>query len=328
MTKSLRARPAWTSRSLKFSRIAFLFPGQGSQKAGMGRSLYDNSPAARMVWDEADSTLAAPVSSLAFEGPDDLLRQTRNAQTALFVSEVAAFRALQDRGVRPAYCAGHSIGEYAALVAAGALSLEQGLKLVQVRASAMERAAAERPGTMAAVIGLAAELLKSILEEASSAGAVHIANFNSPEQVVISGEAAAVELAGRLASEAGAKRVLPLAVSGGFHSPLMQAAAAELADVLAGAVISGPVVPVVLNVTADFARGAEDIRECLARQVVSQVRWHESIIRLVESGCDAAVEVGPGRVLTGLLKRMDGAPAASNVETADDLESAVCDLAG
>ncbi len=294
----------------------------------MGRSLYDTSPAARMVWDEADTVLAAPVSALAFEGPDDVLRQTRNAQIVLFVSEVAAFKALEGRGVRPACCAGHSIGEYAALVAAGALSLEQGLKLVQVRASAMECAAAERPGTMAAVIGLAAERLSGILDEASLAGAVHIANFNSPEQVVISGEVAAVELAGKLASEAGAKRVLPLAVSGGFHSPLMEPAAAELAGALTGAVLSDPVVPVILNVTADYARGAEDIRECLARQVVSQVRWHESIMRLVESGCDAAVEVGPGRVLTGLLKRMDGAPAACNVETADDLEAVVRDLAG
>lgn len=294
----------------------------------MGLELHSSSPEARRVWESADVLLGQPISALAFGGPEESLRQTKNAQLALFVSEVAALRALEGRGVSAGLTAGHSIGEYAALVAAGAISFEVGLGLVQIRGEAMERAASERPGTMAAVLGLGARELEALLAEASSTGVVQVANLNSAEQIVISGEVEAVELAGKLASEAGAKRVVPLAVSGGFHSPLMESASADLAAALASADISDPGIPVLLNVTADFARGAGEIRESLARQVVSQVRWHESMARLIASGCDAAIEAGPGKVLAGLLRRMDNAPVCYPVETKEDLETAVRDLEG
>lgn len=308
------------------SKIALVFPGQGAQKVGMGQSLYDSHASARQIWDAADSSLGYKLSELAFHGPEEELRQTRNTQAALFTSEVAALEVVRESGIQGAFCAGHSVGEYAALVAAGCLEFGEGLRLVQARGEAMDRAAQARPGAMAAVLGLDASEVGKTLSAASSEGVVVIANYNAPGQIVISGEAKAVEAASAAAQEAGARRVVPLSVSGAFHSPLMESAADDLGQVLETAAIADPTVPVVLNVTADWAKTAEDIRQNLRRQVSSQVRWHESMVKVLQAGADAVLELGPGKVLSGLARRMDGAVEDFSIDEASDLEAVLQSL--
>jgi len=306
--------------------LAIVFPGQGSQRPGMGLGLYREFDEARKVWDRADSILGFSISDLAFNGPEDELKATRNAQLALFVAGVAALRCLQSAGVRPGICAGHSIGEYAALVAAGALDWEEGLGLVRLRAAAMDRAARERPGAMAAVIGLPPGRVAECVEAAAGSGVVCVANCNAAEQVVISGEKEAVDAACAAASAAGAKRVVPLAVSGGFHSPLMAGAAEELGQALAGARLAVPQVPVIMNVTARPAGGPEEIRRLLKEQVVGQVRWHECAEAILAAGPRAVIEAGPGRVLSGLMRRMPGAPPVLAVEEPGDVRAAAAEF--
>ncbi len=286
------------------SKIAFVFPGQGSQFVGMGKDLYDLYPEVRQVFDTADSILGISLSKLCFEGPEEELRLTVNTQPALFTTSVACLRMLEQNGIRPDATAGHSIGEYAALVAAGALPFEQGLKLVRKRAELMQEAAAQHPGTMAAVIGLDSDAVRAICEKASDAGIVDVANYNSPGQVVISGEIKAVEAASECAKEAGAKRVLPLNVSGGFHSRLMSSAAEQLGAALTAAEFTDAAIPVIANVTADYVQKADDIRRCLAQQVAGSVLWDKSVARMAADGVDRFVEVGPGKVLAGLIKRI------------------------
>ncbi len=284
-------------------KLAFIFPGQGSQYVGMGKDLYDAFPEVREVYEEADSILGFSLSSLCFDGPEEDLKLTINTQPALYVASAAALRVLQSKNIKPDVTAGHSIGEYAALTASNALQFADGLRLVRKRGELMNKASMANPGAMAAVIGLSADIIKTVCEKASDAGIVEVANYNSSAQTVISGEADAVKAAQILLKEAGAKRVIPLSVSGGFHSSLMQSASSELSAELADTPISDPAIPIIANITADFAASADAIKELLAKQISGSVLWNQTMSKMAAYGVDCFVEVGPGQVLTGLLKR-------------------------
>ena len=302
--------------------VAWLFPGQGSQVVGMGRDLYDHFPQARAVFEEADETLSLALSRLIFEGPGEALTATENAQPALLTVSVAVLAALgwpggtpSGAGVSPpAFVAGHSLGEYSALVAAGAASFATALRLVRRRGELM---AAAREGTMAAVIGLDVERLEAACREARVLGPVVIANENAPGQLVISGAQSAVARAGELAREAGASRVLPLKVSAAFHSPLMRAAAEGLQDAVARAPIERASIPVIANVTAQPVLDPEAIRAELIEQVTAPVRWIATVEYMVGAGVDRFFELGPGTVLSGLLKRIAPEVARSSIGDAD-----------
>lgn len=299
-------------------KIAYIFPGQGSQAVGMGQNLCTHSPAAQAVFDEADSLVGMKLSTLCFYGPEESLRQTIHTQPALFVMSVAVLRALQEAGAPPPEAvAGHSVGEYAALFAAGAFDFETGLRLVERRAQEMHRATLSRPGVMAAILGLTgAQAAAACSEaEATGAGAVQPANFNGGGQVVISGSPEGVARASEIAKTNGARRVLPLAVSGAFHSPLMAPAVEAMAYVLAAAAILDVALPIVANLTAGYEQRADEIRTSLAAQIDHPVRWEESIERLVADGFDCFVEVGAGTVLAGLMKRI--APAVKTYSVGD-----------
>lgn len=286
------------------SKVAFIFPGQGAQCVGMGRDLYESFPEARKVFETADAVLGFELSRLMFEGPEDELTRTVNTQPALLTVSVAALKVVESKGIRPDVTAGHSVGEYAALVAAGSLDLSEAVRLVRRRGELMHEVGSSVPGTMAAVLGLSDEDVKSAVEQAQSAGIVDVANFNSPGQIVISGTPEGVEEAGRIAKERGAKRVMPLKVSGAFHSRLMAPAAESMRLELEKAQISDPSVPVVANVTADYVRTAEDVRKALADQITGSVRWDESVQKMAADGVESFVELGSGTVLAGLVKRI------------------------
>lgn len=304
-------------------RVAFVFPGQGSQYVGMGRDLYETYAEARALFDEADGTMGFSLSRLCFEGPKEELDDTINTQPAILAVSVACFKALvtsykvQGKGreslepgtlnLEPVFVAGHSMGEYTALVAAGALDFAAGLKLVRERGRVMKEAGEQNPGGMAAVLGLEAQTLDEICQMASqeTGGIVQLANYNSPGQIVISGHKEALGRTLELAKEGGAKRVIPLAVSIASHSPLMQAAADAFASTVAQVDFHQPRVPIVANVTAAPLATVAEIREELVEQLTSTVRWMESIQHMIAQGVTTFVEIGPKDVLTGLIKRID-----------------------
>jgi [acyl-carrier-protein] S-malonyltransferase len=302
---------------------ALLFPGQASQFVGMGQDLEAGYPAARETFAQADQALGFSLSRLCFAGPEEQLRQTAFTQPAVFVHSVAAWRVLAAEGVEPVCAAGHSLGEYAALVAAGALDFGAGLELVRQRGQLMQRAGEERPGRMVAVMGLDDERVSELCRQAAAVGAVVPANFNAPGQVVVSGESAAVECLGELARAAGAGRVVELAVSGAFHSPLMEPAARRMEALLRAAPIRAPRVPVITNVAARPVREPEELRQCLIEQMTCPVRWTESVRELGPMGATIAVEVGPGAVLKGLARRIEPRLEVLNAGRADELETAV-----
>lgn len=299
--------------------LAFVFPGQGSQYVGMGVRLAGDDPAAAGLFQEADRVLGFPLSRIMAEGPEEELRRTVNTQPALVAASVAAAQRLASAGVRPDYAAGHSLGEYSALVAAGALAFADALKLVRRRAEAMETAVAPGRGGMAAVLGLDFDEVRQAVESAATAGAgtVEIANYNCPGQLVLSGETEALRLAGAECLRRGAAKVVPLAVAGPFHSSLMEPARKALAEALSGVALSEPEIPVVANFTADVERTAGEIKENLIRQVTGAVRWEESVRRLLDLGVEVFVEVGPGKVLSGLIRRID---RRATVLSAEDSE--------
>jgi [acyl-carrier-protein] S-malonyltransferase len=281
--------------------IAFVFPGQGSQYVGMGKDLCENSPSARHVFEQADGILGFSLSKICFEGPEDELRQTRNTQPAIFLHSMALTAVLEN--VKPDVVAGHSLGEYSALVVAEALTFEEGLRLVRLRGELMQRAGELNKGTMAAVVGLEFEAIDKICAEASSAGIVQAANFNSPGQVVISGSVEGVRMAMDVAKQRGAKLVKELVVSGAFHSPLMESAKEGLKNALEKTELRDARIPVYANVTGEPVLRAAGIKDLLYRQVTSPVLWEQSVKNMMRDGAETFYEVGPGKVLQGLVKR-------------------------
>jgi [acyl-carrier-protein] S-malonyltransferase len=286
----------------------FMFPGQGSQHVGMGHNLYTAYPSAREVFKQADGVLGIEVSRLCFEGPEEELNDTFNTQPAILAASIAALRALEEKGVAdPAYVAGHSLGEFSALVAAGVLSFENGLKVVRERGRVMKQADERSPGGMAAIIALDKEVVEKVCAEVreETGEYVGIANDNCPGQIVISGTEAALEIAMTQAGEQGAKVVKRLAVSIGAHSPLMAEAAAEFRRILEATPFQSPSVPVVTNATAGPLTDPDEIREAVARQLTSPINWTDSMRWLIDQGVTRFVEVGPKDVLAGLMKRID-----------------------
>jgi len=302
-------------------KLALVFPGQASQFVGMGQELSRAYPSVRELYRRTDEILGAPISRLSFEGPDEELVRTENTQPAIFALSVALWQLLDERGVRPVVTAGHSLGEYAALVAAGVFSYEQALPVVRLRGRLMQEAGRRRPGTMAAILGMSGEDLAEVCRQASSAGLVQVANLNSPGQLVISGEIQGVERAMELAREAGAKRVVRLSVSGAFHSPLMEDARQPLAEALGKMTMETPRVPVVANVTARPIESADQIPDLLVRQLISPVRWSESVTTMAGTGADHFVEIGPGKVLQGLIRRILPGTGVSGVSDPDSLKA-------
>jgi len=308
------------------SRVAFVFPGQGSQYAGMGKELAESFPAAREVFEEADRALGFSISQLCFSGSEEALKLTENTQPALLTASVAAYRVLEQKGVCPDYVAGHSLGEYSALVAAGALKFADAVRLVRKRGQYMQEAVPPGEGAMAAILGMRPGQVTEICRKAAD-GKVMPANLNSPEQTVISGHAAAVKSAVEQASAAGAKRAVVLPVSAPFHSELMRPAQERLQEDLRATEFSSLKIPLVTNVDASVITSGAEAREALIRQVTLPVRWEESIRELIEQGAATFVEVGPGRVLSGLLRQIDRSVHSLNVEDAKSLQSALDRLA-
>jgi [acyl-carrier-protein] S-malonyltransferase len=307
-------------------KTAFLFPGQGSQQVGMGKSLFETAPAAAGIFEQADSSLGFSLSRLCFDGPDEDLRLTANTQPAILATSVAALRAFEARGARADFVAGHSLGEYSALVATGSMKFDDALNAVRRRGEFMQEAVPPGDGAMAALIGIPVDSVRSLCKEVSSFGVCAPANINSPNQTVIAGNTLAVERAVELARTRGAKRAVMLAVSAPFHCELMKPAAERLASVLNEIEFRDFSLPLVTNVDAMLTTSGGEARDALLRQVASPVRWSESVQLLIDQGVERFVEIGPGKVLSGLVRQISRNCQLLNVEDAQSLDAAAASL--
>ena len=301
------------------TKACYIFPGQGSQYVGMGRNLYDNSPEAKAVFDQAEKILPGMnLKKLCFEGPIEELTQTANSQVAILVTSIAALAMLKtERPLEPTCCAGLSLGEYSALVASRVLEFSDAVRLVRHRGELMEKAALKNPGSMASILGVSAEVLREVCKESEA----EIANLNSPGQIVISGRKESVQRAMALAEQKGAKKCILLNVSGPFHSSFMKDTAGEFKKELDKTKFSNSRVPIVANVTADYEKSAEEIKENLVKQIYSPVKWEESVRRISQQGVAVFFEIGPGKVLKGLLRRINPELTVYNIETAEDIKN-------
>ncbi|MEO1599260.1 MAG: ACP S-malonyltransferase [Pseudomonadota bacterium] len=310
---------------------AFVFPGQGAQTIGMGQALAEAYPAAKAVFDEVDAALGEALSALIWDGAEDALTLTENAQPALMATSLAAMRALEAEGVEigsAAFVAGHSLGEYSALTAAGALSVGDAARLLRLRGKAMQAATPVGTGAMAALLGLDYAKAVAVAEEAAQGEVCEAANDNDPGQVVVSGQRAAVERAVAVAKEHGAKRAVLLPVSAPFHCALMQPAAEAMAEALAETEIAVPAVPLVANVTASAVTDPDEIRRLLVTQVTHRVRWRESVAWMAAEGVTKTVEIGAGKALSGMIRRVERSLSVSNVATPEDAAKVAAALLG
>lgn len=311
------------------TKIAFLFPGQGSQKIGMGKDLFDQEAVSKAVFEEADNTLGFDLSSMIFEGDAEELTLTFNAQPALLTTSIAILKKFEESGIKADYAAGHSLGEYTALVAAGALSFKDAVYAVRKRGELMNEAVPAGEGAMAAILGLDKAALEEVTKEVTESGhLVELANLNCPGQIVISGTAKGVELASEKAKEKGGKRAIALEVSGPFHSALMKPAAEKFTDVLSKLDIADAKTPVISNVTADIVTSRDEIETKLIEQLYSPVRFEESVERLIDLGVTTFIEIGPGKVLSGLVKKVNRRLTTISVSDQETIEAAIQTLKG
>lgn len=302
-------------------KVAFIFPGQGAQSVGMGKDLYENFEAAKKVFDTANEILGKDIKTLCFEGPEEDLKQTVNTQPCIVTMSIAALEAFKSQlNITPNFTAGHSLGEYCAMYASGVMDLETTLKAIQKRADLM---GATKGGAMAAILNAPAGSIEEALKEASSVGYVDVANYNSPAQIVITGDETAVAKVGELATAAGAKRVVPLAVSGAFHSKFMEESGHKFAEFVSELDLDNTAIPVVTNVDASETIAAADFKDKMPRQIYSSVHWTQTIENMISNGVDTFVEIGPGKVLAGLNKKINAEVKTFNIYDKASLEATV-----